>query len=357
MPFSRVKRLTILGAATAALAAAACTESTAPPAVDPSAMATAVTNFDASFSQNQVFQSLVALGGTGPLGAVVARAVEPLTAVGAAGPAWTTSARRLRSQLLRIAAAPNSVETLFFSNLLGKTFQWDTTSPAGYRITDSTLAGAPSNGVRFLLYELNDTTKLPRIPLYPIGYLDLADVSTVSANALHVLLKVGSQTAADYTVTENKTTANLSLAAVGYVTNVTVSGPTVTFNLSHLLTYADTSLTTDYEASNGSAVVSLKSTVHGPADSLSGTLDWTVTQGGSVEIVGVSEDTVNIQFKFNGTTFAKVTGPRSNASLTTPSGQPLTAAQTLALLAILNGMNSIYFNLSLVFAPALLVFS
>ena len=358
MSMSRLQRTVLLGAAAATLAAAACKETTAPPAVDPSAMATAVSGLDATMSQNQVFQSLVALDRAGPLGAVVARAVEPLASVAAPGSAWASTARRTRVRMEAMAAgSPKAVLALFFSNVLGKTFQWDTTSPAGYRITDSTLAGAPSNGVRFLLYQIDTANGTPSLPLFPIGYVDLTDVSTASVNALHLLLRVGSLTAADYTVTENKTTASLTLSAVGFVTNAVVSGsPTVNFNLSHVLSLADSSLSTDYEATNGSASVSLVSVVSGPGGTSSVTLDWTVTQGGSLEIVGVSADTINMKFKINGVTFAEVTGTPANPSLTTPSGQPLTTTQLVALEAILNGFASIYYNLSLLFLPGVLVF-
>lgn len=357
MPNFRLKRTALLGAAVAALAAGACNESTAPSAVDPTAMATVVSNLDASMSQNQVFQSLTALDGTGPLGAVVARAITPLASVGATRTAWGSAAVRTRVRMEGIANAPSAVLALFFSNVLGKTFQWDTTSPAGYRITDSTLAGAPSNGVRFLLYQIDTATGQPSLPLYPIGYLDLTDVSTASVNAVHLLLKVGSLTAADYTVTEDKTTSSLTLSAVGYVTNAVVSGsPVVQFNLSHTLSLSDSSLATDYEANDGSATVSLVSTVSGSGGTPSLTLDWKATKGGSVEIVGFSGDTIHMEFKINGSTIATVTGTPANPSLTTPSGQPLSPTEGTALVAILDGFDSIYFNLSLVFLPGLMVF-
>jgi hypothetical protein len=357
MPMSALKRTVLLGAAAAALAAGACNESTAPASVDPTAMASAVTSLDASMSQNQVFQSLTALDGTGPLGAVVARAITPLAAVGATQGAWASAALRTRVRMEGIATAPSAVLALFFSNVLGKTFQWDTASPGGYRITDSTLAGGPSNGVRFLLYQTDTATGQPSLPLYQIGYLDLADVSTTSVNAVRLLLKVGSLTAADYTVTEDKTTSSLTLSAVGYVTNAVVSGsPIVNFNLSHTLTLTDSSLATDYQANDGSATVSLVSTVSGSGGTPSLTLDWTATKGGSVEIVGFSGDTIHMAFKINGSTIATVTGTPANPSLTTPSGQPLSLTEGQALVAILDGFDSIYYNLSLVFLPGLLVF-
>ena len=351
---SRLTQLMALGAVAATLAAGACSESTAPPAVDPTAMATAVTTLNTSLAQNQVFQSLAALDGTAALGAPVARAIAAAQPLRAAtrppGSVWTAEAARTRTELEAMARAPAAVTALFFSNVLGKTFQWDTTRPAGYRILDSTLAGAPSNGVRFILYQ-TDTTGQPSLPLLQTGYLDLSDISNASVNEVHLLLHVGSQKAADYTITEQKTTASLSLTAAGYVVNVVGGGSRVNFTLSHVLALSDSSLSTSYQANDGATAVSLVSQVSGTGATAVLTLDWSATNGGTVEIVGTnSVPAVNLAFKFNGATIATATGSQANATIT-----PLTAP--LAQLAtILTQLDDVYVNLSLLFAPGLLVF-
>ncbi len=351
---SRLKRAVLTGAVTATVAAGACKESTAPaPPVDPVAMAAGVTTLNTTFSQNQVFQGLAALDGTGPLGTVVARVIAPSLPVSASGATWltaTTTAVQTRADLEALAQAPAAVQALFFSNLLGKTFQWDATAPAGYRITDSTLAGAPSNGVRFLIYEV-DTTGMPVLPLVQTGYLDLSDESNPSVNTLRVLLKVGSQTAANYTISENKTTTSLTLTAAGSVTNVVSAGATVTFNLSHVLALADSSLSTDYEANDGATSVSLISKLTSPGGVPTLTMDWSATKGGTVEIVGTnSAPFVNLAFKFNGNTIATVTGSQANP-VVTPLTAPLAQLST-----ILIQLSAIYVNLTLLFVPGLLVF-
>ncbi len=352
MSMSRLQRTVLLGAAAAALAAAACTETTAPPAVDPSAMATTVTGLNSSLAQNAVFQSLLALDTNGVFSVALARAAVRLVP---AAPSAATAADTRRTLAAVAARAPTAVMALFPANVLDSTFIWDTTGGGHYRIDHTT--GGPANGVRFILYQVNDTTGQPRLPLQTTGYVDLIDVSTPQANAIHIVVQAAGQSAADYTVSEVRTTASLQLTAVGYVRDVLINGPQVSFNLSHLLTFADSSIATDYEASNGTASVSMVSAITGSGSSANLTMDWIVSQGGgTVEVVGVSGDTIDVKFKINDVVFAQAEGTPVQASITTPTGQPLTSTQALALLTILDGFNSIYFNLSLVFVPGLLVF-
>lgn len=347
---STTKRLTAIAVLALALYVASCKDSTSPSAADPSALATTVTSLNSNFSQNAVFQSLIALSGTGVLAAPV---VLPELV-----PGTSRASREVqRDLLLRVAArAPTAMLALFPQNTLGKTFQWDTASGGHYRITDSSLAGAPSQGIRFTLYQVDTATARPRLPLATTGYVDLADVSNAQSNGIHLLLRVGQQTAADYTVTEVKTTSSMSLAATGYVQDVVTSGPQVTFNLSHVLTLADSSLSTNYQASASGATVSMQTSFVGSAGNESESLDWALQKNGSVEVAGVNTpDSTNFQFKFNGTSFATVRQVGNNPeTVTGPGGRSLTAGELLSMVTILEQFAEVYVNLSLVFLPPLL---
>ena len=349
---TRIQRLTAIAAVAATALAGACKDSTSPSAADPSAMATTVTSLNANFSQNAVFQSLMALSGTGVLAAPV---VLPQLVPAAPG----ASRAAQRDLLLRVAArAPTLTLALFKQNTLGKTFQWDTASGGHYRITDSSLAGAPSQGIRFTLYQVDTATNRPRLPLTTTGYVDLTDVSNVQSNGIHLLLRVGQQTAADYTVTEVKTTSSMSLAATGYVQDVVTSGPSVTFNLSHTLTLADSSLSTNYQASASGATVTMQTSYVGSAGTESESLDWVLQKNGSIEVAGLNTpDSTNFQFKLNGTSFATVRQVgNSQETITGPGGRPLTAGEILSLVTILEQFAEVYRNLSVVFLPTLLFF-
>jgi len=350
---TRIQRLTATCAVAAAALAGACKDSTAPSATDPSTMATTVTSLNANFSQNAVFQSLMALAGAGVL---AAPAVLPQLVPAAPGAARAAQ----RDLLLRLAGgrAPKATLALFPQNALGKTFQWDTAAGGHYRITDSSLTGAPSQGIRFTLYQVDTATLRPRLPHTTTGYVDLTDVSNAASNGIHLLLRVGQQTAADYTVTEVKTTSSLSLAAAGTLQDVVTSGPQVTFNLSHALTLADSSLRTNYQATANGATVTMQTAYVGSTGNESESVDWLLQKNGSVEVVGVNTpDSTDFQFKLNGTSFATVrqvgAGPET---ITGPGGRSLTAGELLSLVTILEQFAEVYANLSLVFVPTLLFF-
>jgi hypothetical protein len=350
---TRIKRLTAIAAVVATALAGACKESTSPSTVDPSAMATAVTSLNSAFSQNAVFQSMMAISGSAVL---AAPAVLPQLAPGVR----VAPRSAPRDLMLRLAGrAPAAILALFPQNLLGKTFEWDTAAGGHYRITDSALGGAPSQGVRFKLYQVDTATQQPRLPLTTTGYVDLTDVSNAASNGLHLVLRVGSQTAADYTVTEVKTTSSMTLTAVGFVQDVVTSGPQVTFNLSHALTLADSSLATSYSATGNGATVTMLTSYVGATGNESETFDWLFQKNGSVRVKGLSTaDSTKIEFRFNDAVFAtvrEVTG--SPETLTGPNGRALTTGELLALLTITEQFAEVYVNLSLVFVPTLLFFT
>jgi hypothetical protein len=354
-----IKRLAPIAAVAAALLAAACKESTAPTPTDPTAMANAVTGLNSSLAQNAVFQSLSALSSSVVLAAAVVPPAAPLSLPrgeqkGAAAVAvWQLGLMRVLA-----ARAPAANLALFPANVLTHTFQWDTASGGHYRIKDSTLTGAPANGVRFILYQVDTATFRPRLPLTTTGYVDLSDVSTAQANGIHLVLHVGSQTAADYTVTEVKTTTSLALAATGYVQDVVAAGPQITFTLSHTLSFlaTDTTLVTSYQASGNGASVTMNSSSSFASKSL--TFDWTLQKNGSIEVVGTETATaMNVQFKINGTVFATLTETAGGQpTFAGANGRTLSTGEVAALFAIVEGFAAVFLNLTTVFGPSLLFF-
>jgi len=105
-------------------------------------------------------------------------------------------------------------------SLLGKTFEWDTTGNH-YVITNR--AGAPSNGVRLLLYALaNDTIAEP---VSELGVLDLVDLTSGNTRKARILLAgVGGNpvyydNTSAYTRTWGSGDTTGTLTAVGFVAN------------------------------------------------------------------------------------------------------------------------------------------
>ncbi len=329
-----------------ALAAAGCKESTSPATVDPTTMATAVDNFTQVFTGNAAFQSLSALSPSFTLTAPVALPSAP----------WGANAASVLPMMRQMAdRAPGAVLALFPANVLGKTFQWDTASGGRYRITDSTLAGASPNGVRFFLYVVVPGTHRPLLPLQKIAYVDVIDASTPQANILHIIVQYGSQTVADYTITGVTVTSGLTLTANGYVTDGVTQ---TTFTLQHQLTIsgADTSLVTDYQVSNSAASVSMHTTISG-AGGENLTVDWLVQKNGSIEVVGtITAVAINVAFKINGSTWATVIGDPNAPTITGANGRQLSQSDLAAMAQILAGFAAISENLNGVFGPAFIVF-
>lgn len=100
------------------------------------------------------------------------------------------------------------------SEVAGKTFEYNGTE---YVPTDRT--GAPSNGVRFIIYAVNPVTLEPVTPLNEVGYVQLTDLSGITTQAARVVVVSNTITYLDYTVTATATTTGGRITVVGYVTD------------------------------------------------------------------------------------------------------------------------------------------
>lgn len=102
---------------------------------------------------------------------------------------------------LRLSVGARAVP-LFPINFLGQTFVYDA-GLDGY-VLDDGLGGAPSNGVRFVLYRLDGAVRLPALPLAPFGFVDLIDESDAVSTILRVrafdTASGGSLPLADYVI-------------------------------------------------------------------------------------------------------------------------------------------------------------
>lgn len=85
---------------------------------------------------------------------------------------------------LRLSLGASSVP-LFPGNFLGETFVWDDVID-GY-VRDPGAPIGPLDGVRFILYRLETSSRLPSLPLSPFGYVDLIDESNAVSTRLRVI--------------------------------------------------------------------------------------------------------------------------------------------------------------------------
>lgn len=220
--------------------------------------------------------------------------------------------------------------------VLGKTFEYNS-GTGQYEATART--GAPTNGVRFILYAVNPITHVPVEPLTEAGYADVLDESTATVNSVRLQLVSGGVTYLDYGVTGSSTAATGHVLVDGYATDGTTR---VNFNLDNSFSdVANGSAAFDYSLEAPSIEVALHyivglsqlSTPAAVAD-----VDATVTgphgdvgiEGQLVE--GAGELTANV----NGAAFAIVTlGIDSEVtSVTKPDGSALTVPEYGALAAI-----------------------
>ncbi len=218
------KRLRAVAGGAALILSAACGDDPIGPRslADPQATTAQLAALDDLFDV-EVLNSFTALSGdispaaapqVGALSAAV-RASNPLNRAGALRP-YSQSIEQ--AQVLRQLVPALAEAAIIPPEYLGKTFEWNLTTHQ-YDLTART--GAPSDGVRYILYAIDPLTGFPADPLVEVGLVDLIDQSTSATSKL--LIRVagvgGTPVYVEYTITVSATLVSGRIAAAGYVTN------------------------------------------------------------------------------------------------------------------------------------------
>ena len=136
--------------------------------------------------------------------------------------------RKLVPQVAELSAGP-----IIPDPIMGTTFEWDT---AGNAYVATARAGAPANGVRFILYGVNPITDEPIEPLVEVGLVDLMDESTTGNLRLHIRVQGvgGTPTYLDYTAAIVVGSTSFTATVNGSVSNGEGGAAlkTLTFNVS-----------------------------------------------------------------------------------------------------------------------------
>ena len=331
---------TLTAAAALLVTAAACSNtgsSTGPSTISNPAAATASLNgVDSTFS-TPAFQSFLAISGAfsaapvAPFGHVqdFLRATAPRTPRPGSGPAQGAALRALAHDLA-------GTEAIIPDSVLGTTYVWDSADGGYVPAPDST--GAPSNGVRFELYEVDSTGDIG-YPLTQVGHLDLKDLSTAGTASLEVVVASNTFTYVDYTVSGTSTSTTFNLSAVGYIRSTV---RTLNFNIAYALAQGSYSITETFTDAVDQLGLSFTFGITQTSDtSTAVTLAFTYTVGSqSIALDGggtINALTENLQgtVKVNGSTFAVITavGLRgTDPTVTDAQGHPLTVANELLLL-------------------------
>jgi hypothetical protein len=218
------------------------------------------------------------------------------------------------------------------SEVAGKTFVWDESTDT-YVVSD--LSGAPSNGVRFLLYAVDPVTFRPVEPVVETGYVDVIDQSTSALANVRIKVVEANVTYLDYQVVASATTSSSGLVTIsGFAFNGTTRA---NFTLKH--TVSESSFSLDYELDVPSRDLSVDWTATIANISLTEvvvTLDLAVSgPNGDVRLVGTSGvEGGTFTVKVNGDTFATITLTGSSLTITGAGGDPLTSDEEQALVMV-----------------------
>jgi hypothetical protein len=230
----------------------------------------------------------------------------------------------------------------------GKTFEYNGGS---YVVTDRT--GAPSNGVRFLLYAINPVTFQPVQPLQEVGYVELTDLSGSSSQGARVVVVSEGTTYLDYTVTVTATTTSGRITVAGFVSNGAIRA---NINLRTTVTSA-AGLTLVYAVSvpERDVAISLTLTASG-LDQETATIDLSLTMSGpngGITMVGQFTQTGGtLTVSVNGETFATITSTGGGAPVITGSGgEPLTDEDIAALQGIFELTNQAFISFEIMLLP------
>jgi hypothetical protein len=317
------------------LGAGACSNDNGPSEFNPDGMSGDVTAaqsaFDAptteSFATSGSAMAQV-LGGAAP--AVVSPAIAMLHPTTAKS--YAASVVRLLPKGGALSASVASIP----SAVLGTTFVWDLESQT-YVASDE--VGAPSNGVRFVLYAVNPVTEKPADPLNDVGYVDVTDVGAGATKGTRIQVVSEGVTYLDYTITGTGTQTSGTLAVSGFAFNGTTRAnyelhSTVAQSPSGMVLTLDLNLSVpsrNFELTYTATFANLS-----PED-LAVTLDFTVSgRNGDVRISGTYDaDGGSFSVRVNGEVFATITIGEGEPIITGADGAELTAAQMAALRTIL----------------------
>lgn len=235
--------------------------------------------------------------------------------------AATQNARRIASLLQsRTHDAFSASSAAIPVDAAGKTFEYN-----GTEYVAGTRTGAPSNGVRFLIYAVNPITMQPVMPLTEVGYVQLTDLSGATTQAARVLVVSNNFTYLDYTVTATATVTGGRITVAGYVTdgehqaNVNLrstvneaSGLSLVYSVDMLQRGVSIDLTmTTSGLDPQTATVGIDLGMSGPNGTISMSGQFTST-GGTITV------------RVNGDVFAHITSDgASEPVITGADGQPL----------------------------------
>jgi len=210
-------------------------------------------------------------------------------------------------------------------------------------------AGAPANGIRFILYAIDPLTRQPAEPLNETGFLDLTDDGDASATRLGLYAESGGQAMVDYFIELSyqllgQQDVSADVTAEGYISDgaarldfelhetATVLGSTqtVTLDVDYWLSVAGEDVSVDLQLAteldlSGEGTVELA------------TAGLTIHDGSDVVVFDLSlaaDNTLEGVVNYNGAPALYVSGTEGDPVFERADGEPLSTEDVAALVQL-----------------------
>lgn len=213
---------------------------------------------------------------------------------------------------------------------------------------DESRTGAPANGMRFILYEVNPVTGEPGST--EIGYVDLLDESTDLAGVARIVVVSGDTQFMNYTVSATLLVGSISFTVDGFVSDGT-DIVNVDLTMSFASTFATETVNLTYGIDIPSRSFSLSATMvmefSRETEQGTATVDAQFKQSAhSVQIQGSftlgGSESGSLTVSVNGDLFATITISGETFTVVDGSGAALSAAQAQALKTIMDSFEELF---------------
>lgn len=345
----------------ALLAVAACGDDPVQSDLNPTQVTQQVTKVTSALA-SPAMQDLVSLSGFFTLGTTPAMSVATealglihrsaeLTVAGMASQRETVRALLAARPSFGVAGASAVLPV----EALGVTFIYN---PSTTQYEPSELAGAPDDGVRFLLYAV-DQLDQPVVPLVQTGYVDLRDLSTSTSGVIRLTAVTSGTMFADYQVSASGSETSGTVGVNGFVLGPDGTRVDVAFSISETAT--TTSLTSVLTvASEGFAVSTNLSFSLAGDGTETATVSITVqAAGASMQIAGtLVSDAGTVAVTVNNQPFATITlAPEVEPTIEPAPGTSLSTEDIQAIQAVFGlGLVGVVFVLLVFVAPVAFLF-
>lgn len=217
---------------------------------------------------------------------------------------------------IRLALESSASAAVIPGEALAVTFVYNATSGS---YEPSTESGAPTDGVRFLLYAVDPLSGLPVEPLASTGHVDVRDLSTSTSDVVQVTAVSSGTTFADYQVSASASATSETVGINGFVLSPDGTRVDVAFTATGTATTQTLNSTLSINGAGFQVSTDLGFTIN-PDQSETATVSIRVqAPGGSMQIAG----TLDNEFG----TLAVTAGGQPFATITlVPEGEPVVEA-------------------------------